>query len=205
MKGRIWLVLGVAIGIAIGVDRLAYFAGAAGSLSDTAERLVRSGFLALIAPGDRRHSLGRAVGGFLSFVDLLVPGATALLLVAAARLSLHLRALIGLAVVILGATSFHYLSAGSAAGTLALALGAGLLAVFATGPLLATPLVALAALIGTRFLPRLVSGRRSVPRLAVAGLHRALFGTPGAPLWLVIAVLIVAAVPFAVAARLVVS
>lgn len=205
MRGRLWLVLGVALGIAIGIDRLAYFAGAANSLSDTAERLVRSCFFTLIAPAERRHNAGRAIGGVFSFVDLLVPGATALLLVAAARLSLRLRALVGIAVVLLGASSFHYLAAGSATGTLALALAAGALAVFATGPLLAAPLAALAALIGTEFLPRLVSGHRSVPRLSVEALHRALFASPGAPLWLVVVVLVIAIVPFAIAARLVVS
>jgi chorismate-pyruvate lyase len=43
-----------------------------------------------------------------------------------------------------------------------------------------------------------------VPNLPVNALHEVLFATPGSPMWLRVVVLVLAALPFAFAARLVV-
>lgn len=203
VKGRVWLLIGVAVGVAAGIGKLPYLAGAASTLSDTAQRIVSSAGLALIHGAARRGVSRRIVEGLAGAVGLLVPGVTALLLIATARFTLRLRVLVGLLVLILGIMTFHYLGAGAATGTLLLALGAAGFAVVATGPLVATPLAALASLIGTEYLPKLVSHARSVPHATVTEVHRALFATGGSPLWLEIVLLIVAVVPFAVAARLV--
>ncbi len=204
MKGRLWLVLGVLVGIAIGVGHLPYLAGAARSLSDTALRLVRSGGASLVHSAASYGAARRVVEGVAAAIAVLAPGVTALLLVAAARLSIRLRVVIGLLVLALGIAGYHYAPAGTATGALGLAIVAAVIAVVATGPLVAAPLAALAGLIGTEFLPRLVSGRLSVPRSTVLELHEALFARAGAPTWLQVVVLVAAAVPFAVAARLVV-
>ncbi|MGO9557688.1 MAG: hypothetical protein ACLPQS_11720 [Acidimicrobiales bacterium] len=203
-KGTIWLVLGAALGIAVGVVHVGYFSGAAGSLSDTAQRIVHSGGLTLVRAAPKHGWFVRLVNGVSAVLGLLVPGVTALLLVATARASLRLRVLVGWLVLVLGIAGYHYLGNGAATGTLLLAIVAAAIAVVATGPLIAAPLVALAALIGTEFLPRLFGGRDSVPHASVVALHDAIFGTLGAPYWLVLVVLALAVVPFALAARLVV-
>jgi hypothetical protein len=203
MKGRVWLILGVLAGIAIALGRLPYFAGAAGTLSDTAQRVVSSGGQTIVHSASKHGALHRAVQGLAAVIGLLVPGVTALLLVACARLSLRLRVLVGLLVLVLGAAGYHYVGSGAATGTLALAAVAAVIAAVATGPLIAAPLAALAGLIGAEFLPKLLTGTRSVPHSSVVALHRALFSTPGAPLWLEVVILVLAAVPFAFAARLV--
>jgi hypothetical protein len=203
--GRIWLIGGVALGIAIAVVHLGYVAGAAATLSDTSQRIVGTAALTLVHSAARKGAARRAVEGMAALVRVIVPGLTALLLIVAARLSLRLRVLVGLLVLVFGVTGYHYLGAGIATGSLALALFAATIAVVATGPLVAAPLAALAALIGAEFLPKLVSGGvRSVPHIAVAEMHRCLFDRPGAPLWLGVVMLIVGAIPFALAARLVI-
>jgi hypothetical protein len=204
MRGRIWLILGVAVGIAIGIGKLPYLSGAAGTLSDTSLRLVGSGGADVVRWSAHRGAPRRTIDGLAASIAVLVPGVTALLLVLAARLTLHLRALIGALVALLGVAGYRYFPHGIATGSLVLALGlAALVAAAAAGPLVATPLAALAALIGTEFLPRLVAGSSSVARSEVVTIHHALTNNPGAPLWLEILVLVFAAVPFAVAARLV--
>jgi hypothetical protein len=204
MKGRIWLLLGVAAGIAIGVGGLPYFAGAAGTLSDTAQRAVDSGGMALVHSVAKQGAVRRVVDGLSALVGLLVPGTTAVLLVATARFTLRLRVLVGVLILILGIAGYHYLGQGAATGTLLLAICAAAIAVVATGPLIASPLAALAGLIGTEFLPRLVMGRKSVAHAAVVVVHRAIYTTGAVPLWFEVVVLALAAVPFAIAARLVV-
>jgi len=204
VKGRIWLLLGVGVGIAIGVGRMPYFAGAAGSLSDTAQRVVDSAGSSLLHGVAERGGFRRVIEGLSAVLGLLVPGATALLLVAAARFTLRLRLFVGVVVLVLGVASFFYLGHGLAIGVLLLAVGAAAVAVVATGPLVAAPLAALASLIGTEFLPRLVSGRDSVTHSSVITLHQALFATAGSPLWLEVGMLLIAAAPFAIAARFVV-
>jgi hypothetical protein len=137
-------------------------------------------------------------------LTVLVPGVTALLLMYAARGTLRLRAVIGVLVVALGIAAFFYLPHGVAAGVAVLAFAAAGIALAATGPLVAAPLAALAALIATSFLPRILASHSTLPNVPVTALHEALFATPGSPLWLRVVVLVLAALPFALAARLVV-
>jgi hypothetical protein len=120
----------------------------------------------------------------------------------AARGTLRARVVIGLLLAALGGAAFFYLPHGHAAGVALLAGAVAGIAVAAVGPLVAASLAALAALIATTFLPRLLTGH-SVAGASVNALHQALFGTPGSPLWLRIVVLGVAALPFGYAARLV--
>lgn len=205
MKGRMWLLLGAAVGIAIGVGKLPYLAGAAASFSNTAQHVVGSAGLTILHDTAKAGAPQRVVEGLTALVAVLVPGLTALVLVLAARLSLELRAVIALAVLALGVVAFIYLPHGDAGGVLVLAALVAGIALIATGPLVAAPLTALAALIGTVFLPRLLATRSTLPNRPVAMLHEALFSSGGSPLWLRIVVLLLAALPFAGAARLVLS
>jgi hypothetical protein len=133
----------------------------------------------------------------------LLPGITALLLVVAARGSLRLRTLIALLIVALGAASYVYQPHGTATGVLLLALAVAGLAVVLTGPLVAAPLTALAGLIAGEFLPALLRSRQVVTQRSVNDLHVAIFNHPGTPTVLQLVVLVIAAIPFAFALRLV--
>ena len=203
-KGRIWLLVGIAVGVAVGIGKLPYFSGAATSLCDTAERIVGSGGRTLVHAAASHGASLRAINGITQVVAVLVPGVTALLLIFAARTTLRLRALVGVLVAGLGVGAFFYLPHGVAAGAAVLAFAAAGIALVATGPLVAAPLAALAALIATSFLPRLLATHSTVPNLPVNALHEVLFATPGSPMWLRVVVLVLAALPFAFAARLVV-
>ena len=122
LKGRIWLLLGVAAGVAIGIGKLPYFAGAATSLSDTALRIAGSGGHALVRAAARHGASRRVVEGITAIVSVLVPGVAALLLIYAARTTLHLRALIAVLLGALGVAAFFYLPHGTAIGVAVLAL-----------------------------------------------------------------------------------
>jgi hypothetical protein len=203
LRGRIWLIGGAVVGIAIAAGRLPYLAGAGRSLADTAQRLVDSGANRLVrdvasSGGPRRLVIG--LGGLLA---VLAPGVASLLLVVAARGSLRLRAVIGLLIVAVGASSYLYQGHGKATGVLLLALVIAGLAVSLTGPLVAAPLTAIAALIAGEFLPALVSKHRGVTQASVNATHIAIFNHPGTPAPLQFLLLIVAALPFAFAARLI--
>jgi hypothetical protein len=204
MKGRVWLVLGVAVGIVLGLGKLAYFHGAAVSLSDTTLRVVGTVGLTLIHSAAKYGAPKRVVEGFSAVLGVLLPGVTALLLVYVGRATVRLRVVAGVLLAALGVAAFFYLPAGVAAGVAVMALAAAGLAVGATGPLIAAPLVALATLIAMAFLPRLLASHSTLPNVPVSALHEAFFGTAGSPLWLRVAVLVLAALPFAVAARLIV-
>ncbi len=203
MKGRLWLIIGALIGVAVAAGRLPYLAGAGRSLSDTAERLVGSGAGHLISYASTAGASTRVVLGLSAILAATLPGLTALALVAAARGTLRLRSVVALLLVALGAASFIYESHGRAGGVLLLALAVGGLAITVTGPLVAAPLTAVAVLIGAEFLPGLVSSDRSITQASVNSLHVAIFNDPGSPRALQIAVLALAAVPFALAVRLV--
>jgi hypothetical protein len=202
-KGRIWLVLGAAAGIAVALGKVPYVAGAAGSLADTGERIVGTAGLSIIDAAARHGTSQRVVEGVIAVISILVPGVTALLLVYAARGTLRLRRLAGVVLVALGIGAYFYLPHGAATGVAALALVFALVALVATGPLVAAPLAGLAAMIAAGFLPRLVETHSPVVGEPVAALHRALFATSGSPLWLRVAVLVVTALPFALSARLI--
>lgn len=201
MKGRIWLLLGVAAGIAIGIGKLPYLAGAATSYASTALHVVATAGLTVVHSSARHGAPRRVVEGLAGLIAVLVPGVSALLLVLVARVTLRLRVVVALLLAALGVAAFFYLPNGSAAGVALLALLAAGIAVAATGPLVAAPLAALAALIGTAFLPGLVTSRSTLPDAPVEALHEALFASQGSPLWLRVVVVAVAALPFAFAAR----
>jgi hypothetical protein len=203
LRGQVWLIVGVLVGVAIAIGHLDYLAGAARTLADTAERLVGSGATHLIHRLAATGAPRRAVLGLTAAIAVLVPGLTALLLIVAARGSLRLRAVIGLLVLALGAASYLYHPGGEATGVLFLVLVVAGIAVAFTGPLIAAPLAALAGLIAGEFLPGLVQSSRVVTQGSVSDLHQAIFGHPGTPVLLQIAVLLLALVPFAAAARLV--
>lgn len=203
MKGRIWLVVGVLLGVAIAAGDVPYFAGAARSLTDDAQRVVGTGGAKLIALAADHGAPQRAVLGLTSLVAVLIPGVTALLLVVAARTTGRLRRVISLLLGALAIAAFAYQPAGDALGAMVLGLGVAGLAVTLSGPLVMVPLAALAAMIGAKFLPQLLAGTNSLPNAPVSEMHRALFATPGNAWGLRVALLVVAAVPFAVAARLV--
>lgn len=204
VRGRIWLIVGVAAGVAIGIGKLPYFAGAASSFSDTALRTVRTGGLTIIHAAAGHGASRRALDAITAVVSVLVPGVTALLLVYAARATLRLRAVTALLVAGVGVAAFFYLPHGTAIGVAVLAIGAAAIAVSASGPLVAAPLAGLAALIGTAYLPRIVESRSTFANVPVGLLHEAFFSNVASPFWLRVVVLAVAALPFALAARLIV-
>ena len=205
MKGRLWLIIGALVGVAVAVGRLPYLAGAGRSLSDTAERLVGSGAGHLISYASTAGASTRVVLGLSAILAATLPGLTALALVAAARGTLRLRSIVALLLVALAAASYIYESLGRATGVLLLALVVGGLAVTVTGPLVAAPLTAAAVLIGAEFLPGLVSPDHSITETSVNGMHVAIFNAPGTPRALQVAVLALAAIPFALAVRLVLT
>ncbi len=204
MKGRIWLVVGVVVGVGVAVGDVRYLAGAARSLADDTQRLVATGGSALANAVATTGAPLRVVDGLSAVVAVLVPGVAALLLVLAARGTLRLRAVIAVALAGLGAVSFAYQSTGHALGVVLLTLAVAVVAVALTGPLVAAPLCTLAGLIGGEFLPRLLTGNGSgLPNRPVAELHQALFADPAAPLWLRVVLSVVAVIPFALGVRLI--
>jgi hypothetical protein len=124
-------------------------------------------------------------------------------MVAAAKGTMRLRAMVGMLIVALGAASFVYQPHGHAAGVLFLALAIAALAVALTGPVVAAPLCAGAGLIGASYLPGLLTRSRLVTQAAVNDLHLAIYNHPGTPTALQLGVLVLAAVPFAFAARMI--
>ena len=203
MKGRIWLIIGAAVGIAVAAGRLPYLAGAGRSLAATAERLVLSGANRIISAAASAGAGRRVVLGLASLIAVALPGVTALLLIVAARATMRIRAVIAVLIVALGAASYVYQPHGSATGVLLLALAVAGLAVTLTGPLVAAPLALGAGLIGGEYLPTLISNDTAATANSVNAMHLALYNRPGTPTALQVALLIVAAVPFVWAARLI--
>jgi hypothetical protein len=203
MRGRIWLFVGVVGGIVIAAGRIPYLAGAGRSLADNAQRVIGTGGAQLVSTVARHGAPQRAVLGVTALVAVLIPGIAALLLIVAARSAERLRGVVAFLLAALGIAAFAYQPTGHALGAMVLALAVAGAAVALAGPLVVAPLAALAALIGAEFLPRLLAGHSTLPNAPVAELHRALFGTVNQSLWLRVVVLLVAAVPFWWAARLV--
>jgi hypothetical protein len=203
MRGRLWLVVGVLVGIAIAAGRVPYLAGAARSLAGSAEHLVLSGADRLIRSATRHGAPKRAVQGVAGVLTVLVPGVTALLLVVAARATVRIRRLVAVLIVVVGAVSYAYQPHGQATGVLVLALILAGIAVVLSGPLVVAPLAAGAGLIAASFIPTLFSHRSSATRSAVEALHSAIYGRPGDPVGLQIVMLVVALLPMAWAAKLV--
>jgi hypothetical protein len=201
VSGRKWLFIGAILGVAIAFGHVPYLAGAARDLAETALRVVASGGAHVVSGLAHTGAPKRVVLGISALVSVLAPGVTALLLVLAARGTLRLRAVIGLLLALLGAATFFYESNGHATGALLLALAVAGIAVLATGPLVAAPLAALAALITSTYLPRLLWHRNAIEGPAVRALHTALYARPGDPDGLQVALVVVAIVPFAFALR----
>jgi hypothetical protein len=196
------MIAGALLGVAVGLGDVPFLAGAARSLADTAQHLVADGAGHLTDDVASSGAPRRFVLAIGALVGVLLPGVTCLLLIVAARGTLRVRAVVGVAVVALGAAAYVYQPKGVATGEIALAVAVAALAVVLTGPLVAAPLAGLAGLIGVEFLPQLVSGRSSLALANVDTLHLALTGSAGTPAVLQVLVLVVAAVPFAFAARL---
>ncbi|MCU4183359.1 hypothetical protein K6U06_03235 [Acidiferrimicrobium sp. IK] len=202
MKGRVWMVVGVAAGLALSLGRAPYLAGAARSLADTAQRLVGSAGNKLLTSAAKHGAPHSAVVVVTALVAVALPGITALVLIVAARSTLRLRAVIAVLLVALGAAAYVYQGHGVASGTLVMALAVAGIAVAATGPLVVAPLAALAGLLCGQTLPRVLAAHTTLPNAPVAAIHQALYHSPATPAWLRVAVLIVAGVPFFFAARL---
>jgi hypothetical protein len=200
MGGRLWLVIGGAVGVAAGLGKVPYVTGAAFALAATGLRIVQTAGLTVVHDLADHGAPRRAVLGVAAVVALVVPGITAWALVVAARTVLRLRAVVALAVVAIGVASAVYVPAGDAAGVVALAVVLGGIAVLATGPLLAAPLAAVAGLLAAVYLPALLDGHR-LPTGTVDDLHLALVGSAGHPTWAQVLALVVAIVPFVAAVR----
>lgn len=194
---------GAAAGVAIALGRVPFVAGAAHTLAAAAESLVGDGGTHLLAGAAKRGAPATTVQVATAVVGVVLPGLTALLAVLAARGTLQVRSAVALVLAALGAVSFAYQGHGHAAGALVLALMIGGIAVAASGPLLVFPLCALAGLLCGETLPSLLTtGPNSLATAPADFAHQAIYGTPGSPLWLRIALCALGALPFAVAARL---
>lgn len=200
MAGRRWLIIGAVLGVAMAFGGVPWITGAARVLADTALSVVAGGGRDLVRSVATAGVQMRIVDGVTGVVAVLAPGVTALLLVVAARATLRVRGIVGLLIVALGAAAFAYHPSGIAIGTLALVLAVAALAVAATGPLVATPLSALAGLLAGTYLPGLLL-HADVSRAAVSALHTGIYGTAGAPFWLRVVLVVVAVLPFVLALR----
>ncbi len=147
----------------------------------------------------------RVVVGIGALVAVLAPGLTALALIVAGRATMIVRSLVAVGVALLGVASYFYHPGGKATGVLVLALVIAGAALVLSGPLIVAPLALGAGLIGAEYLPTIVSGHLAATAVAVSDLHQAIFASPGSPLPLEIAVLVVAILPFAAALRLILS
>lgn len=201
--GRVWLIAGALLGVAVSAGHFPYLAGAGRTLADTAVQLVGSGADRMIRAAAATGAPRRVTLGLGAVAAALLPGVTALLLIVAARGSLRLRALVGLLILALSATSYLYHPGGTATGVMLLTLAVAGLAVALTGPLVAAPLAALAGLIAGQFLPALFRAGSTATQGIVDDLHEALFNHSGAPLGLRVIVLAIATIPFAFATRLI--
>lgn len=203
MSGRKWLVLGAALGVAVAVGDIPFLADAGRFLADTALRVVNSGGDRLVRAVAASGASRRSVLGLTAVVATLVPGVTALAAVVAARGTMRARAIVAVVLAILGVVSFFYEPTGTASKEVVLALVLAGLAVVASGPLVVAPLAGLAGLLGATYLPALWRQREVAGTQAVEAMHQALFARPGDPTALRVAMLVVAALPFAQALRLV--
>ncbi len=200
MRGRIWLLLGLAVGVAIAVGRLPLLAPAGASLSRAALYVVGSGAAAALHAVAKQGGSSRTLEAIAAVLSVLVPGVTAWLAVIAAKGALGLRKLVALAVLVYGVASFAYHPALGSVTTLGLAVAVAAAAVMATGPVVAVVLSALAGLLAAEVIPALLPGRGEVA-LPAHMLSIALHGSGASPAVLAIGLLVFAAVPFLMAAR----
>jgi len=201
VRGRFWLLLGVAIGLAVSLGRLPFLAGAGRALADTSLHMVAGAARRLLAGAASSGAPRRAVLGVAGLLAVVLPGLTALLLVIAARATIRVRGLLAAVLAVLGVCSFFYEPGIRAWGALVLGLTLATLAVAVSGPVLVAPFVAAATLIGAQFLPTLFRSGR-VAQEALSAVHVALFGAPATPAWLQVLMFGLAVLPFLLAARL---
>ena len=163
MKGRIWLIVGVVVGVAIGIGKLPYFDGAATSLCDTALASRRHRGLDAhprrCQPRRATPSHRRARGGTCDSR----PGCDGTSTHRRRGATLRLREVIAVLLAALGIASFFYLPGGTAVGVALFALLAAGLVVAVTGPIVVAPLAALASLIATVFLAEAGTNRQLAP------------------------------------------
>ena len=205
MRGRGWLILGAAAGVAIGFAHVGQVADPARSLANGAQQAVGSGGHRLLSSAAGHGAPRTAVETVGALLVVVVPGLAALLLVVAARSALRLRGLVAVVLVGLGVAAYAYQPGRTASEALVVALVLAGVAVVAAGPLVAAPLCALAGLIGAEFVSRLVANRGALSDTVAAGVHQAVYHSAGSSMLLQVGVLVLAAVPFAVIARLILS
>jgi hypothetical protein len=205
VRGRVWLILGAAAGVAIAFAHVGQFADPARSLANGAQQAVGSGGHRLLASAAGHGVPRTAVGTVAALLVVVVPGVAALLLVVAARCALRLRGLVAILLVGLGVAAYAYQPGRTASEAVVVALVLAGVAVVAAGPVVAAPLCALAGLIGAEFVSRLVANRGALFDTVAVGVHQAVFHTGGSSLALQAGVIILAVVPFVVMARLILS
>jgi hypothetical protein len=205
MRGRVWLVLGAAAGVAMAVLHVGSVADPARSLANSAQQVVGTGGHKLLTSAAGHGAPRRAVQAVAALLVVLVPGVTALLLVAAARSALRLRGLIAVLLVGLGVAAYAYQPGRTAWEALVVAVVLAAVAILASGPLVAAPLCTLAGLIAAEFVSRLLANRAALSHQAAAAVHQAMYHTGGSSLGLQAGVLVLAAVPLVVTARLILS
>lgn len=194
--------VGAIVGVAVALGRVPYLAGAGRSLAAAAEHVVLSAMQWLEKGAANRGAPQRVVLGVGGLLTVLVPGVTALLFVLAARATLRLRAVVAVVITAVGAASYVYEPHGNATGVLFLALALAGAAVTLSGPFVVAPLCLGAGLIAASFVPTLFDHRPEATRSAVEALHEAIWGAPGDPVGLQVALLVVALVPMAYAVKL---
>lgn len=209
MKGKFWLLVGVAIGVAVWVLKVPYLAGAGQSFATTLEKVVASiahwlgsSGTSVSTKSGNYNASPRIVDGFSGLGSALLPGITAVVLIFAAKSIRRVRWVVAILLAALGVASFSYFSHGSAMGVLVLSLVVAFLSVTMAGPLVVTPLAALAALIACEYLPHLFSSK-ALTDGPVGLIHQAFWSSPGQPSWLQLVVFVVACAPFVLAGRLV--
>ncbi len=139
MRGRIWLIVGVIVGVAVALGRVPYLAGAGRSLADTTQRLVDSGAKHLVNDLKSHRAPQRVGARLTSLIAILVPGVTALAPRGRSPGQPRIKSIIAALIVLVGLASYFYQPHGKATGVLILALAIAGVAVVAAGPLVAAP------------------------------------------------------------------
>jgi hypothetical protein len=205
MRGRVWLVLGAAAGVAMAVLHVGSVADPARSLANSAQKVVGTGGHKLLSSAAGHGAPRPTIQAVAALLVVVVPGVTALLLVAAARSALRLRGLVAVLLLGLGVAAYAYQPGRTASEALVVAVVLAAVAILASGPLVAAPLCALAGLIGVEFVPRLLANRAAMSNDAAAAVHQAVYHTGGSSLALQAGVVVLAVVPFVLIARLILS
>lgn len=193
--------MGVLAGVLLAVFSVPYLAGAARTWSESAVRVVQEGGDRLVSNVAKEGASERVVLGLAAAISVMVPGITAWLLILAGKGAMRLRGIAAVLTAVVGVVAFFYHPTGVALGALILGLVLAGLVIAGTGPLVVVPLAALAAVVATVYLPRLIWTNYAIEARASRNLHMALMGSfhnTWEMRWLL---LVLAAVPFLLAAR----